>query len=189
MCIRVGPAQGSGVLISPDGYILTAAHVAQTPDESAVITLHDGTEVKGKTLGMDRDIDAGLVKIEDPPRNGSAWPFVEMGSSGEIRPGQWCIVTGHPGGYQKGRDPVFRVGRVLGRDAKVIVTDCPLIGGDSGGPLFDFDGNVIGIHSRIGAPLTVNMHVPVNAYAEGWAAWPVGRCGAPSCAARPSSVS
>ena len=168
VCIRVGVAQGSGVLINRDGYVLTAAHVAQTPDQPAKIILHDGRVVNGTTLGMDRSIDAGLVKIDDPPSQGTEWPFVEMGTSDRVRAGQWCAVTGHPGGFQTGRDPVFRVGRVLARDTKVIVTDCPLIGGDSGGPLFDMDGRVIGVNSRIGPQLTQNMHVPVNAYSQQW---------------------
>ena len=166
--VRVGQAQGSGVLISADGYVLTAAHVAQVPDRRAEIRLHDGQRVYGVTLGMNREIDAGLIKIESPPPTGKTWPFAPMGRSSRVRPGQWCVVTGHPGGYQAGRNPVFRVGRVLDRDATVIRTDCPLIGGDSGGPLFDMDGRVIGINSRIGPPLTVNLHVPVGAYDKEW---------------------
>ncbi len=172
--IRVGAAQGSGVLINADGYILTAAHVAQVPDQPAQIVLHDGRRVRGVTLGMNRKIDAGLVRIEEDLKAGESWPFVEMGKSENVRPGQWCVATGHPGGYVRGRDPVFRVGRVLARDRTVIVTDCPLIGGDSGGPLFDMDGKVIGINSRIGPPLTANMHVPVSAYSKDWEAMAQG---------------
>ena len=63
---------------------------------------------------------------------------------------------------------MFRLGRVLLTDRFAITTDCTLVGGDSGGPLFDMDGKVIGINSRIGRPLTNNMHVPIAAYRENW---------------------
>src|SRR5205814_1487472 len=67
-----------------------------------------------------------------------------------------------------GRKPVVRVGRILSNKSGVMTTDCTLVGGDSGGPLFDMEGKVIGIHSRIGGSLTANMHVPVNTYRDTW---------------------
>ena len=95
-------------------------------------------------------------------------PFAEMGISDVLKEGQWCLATGHPGGYQSDRAPVLRVGRVLLSDQAAITTDCTLVGGDSGGPLFDMDGKVIGINSRIAGPLTANMHVPVNTFKDTW---------------------
>jgi serine protease Do len=85
-----------------------------------------------------------------------------------LTPGQWCLSIGHPGGYQRGRAPVLRFGRVLSAAADVISTDCTLVGGDSGGPLFDLEGRVVGIHSRIGGSLSANFHVPVNTYRDTW---------------------
>ena len=82
--------------------------------------------------------------------------------------GQWVIAIGHPGGYQAGRPPVVRVGRILEVSAKHLRTDCTLVGGDSGGPLFDMHGQVIGIHSRIGGSISYNIHVPVDTYTETW---------------------
>ena len=83
------------------------------------------------------------------------------------------MVTGHPGGYKSGRAPVVRVGRILEintrSEARFIRTDCTIVGGDSGGPLFDMNGRVIGIHSRIGNPITANLHVPVDTYRDTWA--------------------
>jgi len=63
---------------------------------------------------------------------------------------------------------VVRVGRILTKDSKALVTDCTLVGGDSGGPLFDMSGKVIGIHSRIGLNVAQNYHVPVDTYRETW---------------------
>jgi serine protease Do len=161
--IRAG-GQGSGVIISADGYVLTAGHVSRVADRDVVLVLHDGRRVKGKTLGANTNIDSGLIKITEPGK----YPFVEMGKSCEACKGQWCVTTGHPGGLKPDRPPVVRLGRILDCGERLIRTDCTLINGDSGGPLFDLDGRVIGIHSRIGAPLTANIHVPVDTYRDTW---------------------
>lgn len=162
--VRVGAAQGSGVIIDKEGHVLTAGHVVGKPNRDVIFILPDGKQVRGKTLGMNRQIDSGLMKITEE----GEWPFLEMGDSSKLRSGQWVLATGHPGGYERGRTPVVRVGRVLSNRDSVVVTDCTLVGGDSGGPLFDMDGKVIAIHSRIGGSLASNMHVPVNTYQETW---------------------
>jgi serine protease Do len=162
--VRIGSGQGSGVIISADGYVLTAAHVVGKPGRDLTLVLHDGRTIKGKSLGVNHAIDAGLIKISEQ----GSWPHLEMGSSGELREGQWCLAFGHPGGFQRDRQPVLRAGRVLVSRASVVMTDAALVGGDSGGPLVDLEGRVIGIHSRIGSAITANMHVPVDTYRETW---------------------
>ncbi|TVS19712.1 MAG: PDZ domain-containing protein [Planctomycetaceae bacterium] len=164
VAVVVGSAHGSGVIISEDGYILTAAHVAGQPNRRATVIMSDGRRVRGTTLGCHLTLDAGLMKITDA----GPWPYAEMAEDDSLRRGQWCLVTGHPGGYKQGRPPVVRVGRVLSTDRFAVTTDCTLVGGDSGGPLFDMEGKVIGINSRIGRDLTANLHVPVVAYRENW---------------------
>lgn len=167
--------QGSGVIITGDGYILTAAHVAGRPQQRITVTLHDGTAIEGISMGSNRSYDAGLVKITQANRegNGVPWPHATLGTSADLHPGQWCIATGHPGGWTKDRPAVLRVGRLLnivkdnGKD-NTLITDCPLIGGDSGGPLFNLKGELIGIHSRIGVDVDDNMHVPVDVFADSW---------------------
>jgi serine protease Do len=168
--LRVGPGQGSGVIVSEDGYILTAGHVSGKPGQDVTIILPDGKQLKGKSLGRNGlpnaigSMDSGLVKITDDGK----FPFLEMGKSGDLKKGQWCIAVGHPGGWKQGRSPVVRVGRILDKGPAAIRTDCTLVGGDSGGPLFDMEGRVIGINSRIGGPITANIHVPVDTYRETW---------------------
>jgi serine protease Do len=164
VCLQVGGASGSGVIVSKDGLILTAGHVSGEPDRPIAIILPDGKRVKGKTLGVYRGIDSGMVKITDP----GEWPYVELASSANLKPGQWCISTGHPGGYKAGRSPVVRVGRVGRVEDNAVQSDCTLVGGDSGGPLFDMQGRLIGIHSRIGLPISFNIHVPVDTYSDTW---------------------
>ncbi len=168
VAVQVGAAQGSGVIIDAEGHVLTAAHVSGEPGRTAWLVLHDGTRVSGKTLGAYRTLDAGLIKIDQLPRD-TNWQFASMGDSREITPGKWCLAAGHPGGFQSDRPPVVRLGRILSlNDNATITTDCTLIGGDSGGPLFGMNGQVIGINSRIGNPLTVNLHVPVNTFKDEW---------------------
>jgi serine protease Do len=82
--------------------------------------------------------------------------------------GQWVLAIGHPGGWDEKRGLVLRVGRLLYKNPTVLRTDCVLVGGDSGGPLFDFEGRVIGIHSRIGNALWDNFHVPIDTFSEDW---------------------
>ena len=165
--VQIGMAQGSGVIITKSGYVFTAAHVAMRPGQIAELTLSDGRKVRATTLGMNRFVDAGLIKIDDPPPEGG-WPFVTLGSSKDLAQGTWCIAAGHPGGYDPKRGVVIRIGRVLSIRDSALVTDCALIGGDSGGPLFDLNGQLIGVHSRIGNDVTDNLHVPIDRYDESW---------------------
>jgi serine protease Do len=169
VCLRVGGASGSGVIISADGYILTAGHVSGAPGRDVSIVMPDGSIVRGKTLGGNGTMDSGLVKITKPGK----YPFAPTGSSADLKKNDWCVVTGHPGGYKPGRSPVVRVGRILEIntrvDAQYLRTDCTIVGGDSGGPLFDMNGRVIGIHSRIGNNITHNLHVPIDTYRDTWA--------------------
>ena len=162
--VRIGSSSGSGVIISEDGYVLTAGHVSGKPGLDVVFILHDGREVKGKTLGANHGIDSGLMKITTKEK----WPYVPMAPSETTQAGQWVIAMGHPGGFMPGRAPVVRLGRVLFSNKNVICTDCTLVGGDSGGPLFDFQGRVIAIHSRIGWQTTTNFHVPIATYRDTW---------------------
>lgn len=162
--IDCGGAQGSGVIISRDGLVLTAAHVIGQPGLDASIRLYDGRTVVAKTKGLAHNLDSGLMKITDP----GDFDYLDMGESESLKLGQWVMAVGHPGGYEAARGMVVRVGRVLSLTSRVIRTDCTLVGGDSGGPLVDMKGNVIGIHSRIGARLTDNMHVPIDVFAAGW---------------------
>jgi S1-C subfamily serine protease len=168
--LQHGSTQGSGVLINEDGYILTAAHVAGKPKQKMWVVLHDGRRVEGVSMGVNRDTDAGLVRIlKNRDQNNQPWPHAALPAVGErVKSGQWCIAGGHPGGWMADRPAVIRVGRILRVTDSTIVSDCSLIGGDSGGPLFDLQGKLIGIHSRIGIDVDDNMHVPMNVYMDSW---------------------
>ncbi len=166
--VKIGPAQGCGVIITDSGYVLTAAHVAMRPNKTAVITLSDGRNVMATTMGMNRNVDAGLIKINEGQNGGQPWPHATLGTSDKLVAGMWCIATGHPGGYDQVRGPVTRVGRILAVRPGSIVTDCALIGGDSGGPLFDLAGRLIAVHSRIGNDVADNLHIQIDHYDYSW---------------------
>ena len=126
VAVRIGPAQGSGVLVSGDGYVLTAAHVAGQPGRLVLAFLSDGRAVRGRTLGVNRSMDAGLLKL-DPPDGSDAtfrWPHAQMGRADQVKPGQWVMALGHPGGYDADRPAVVRIGRVLAVRKNHLKTDC-----------------------------------------------------------------
>lgn len=178
--LRVGNAQGSGVIVNPDGLVLTAAHVSGNPGSRVSILSEDsqaqvqappfgrgrrgGRSTAGVTLGRDKTQDASMVRIESERKD---WPWCPIAKV-DAEPGDWCIVLGHPGGLDRERGIVVRVGRVISRRRDSIQTDCELIGGDSGGPLFNMKGEVIGINSRIADRLDFNLHVPISAYSQNW---------------------
>ncbi len=188
--ILIGLGAGSGVIVDEKGLVLTAAHViagetfmmkgaGYKAGRSCMIVLADGRKVKAKTLGINPDTDAGMVQITEPGPNDGKWPFAPVGRSASLKKGQWVVAMGHPGGPKQGRPPAVRLGRVENLTADLVRTNCALVGGDSGGPLFDLDGKVVGIHSRIGLTLNQNIHVPIEKFLEEWdkmvAGEPLGR--------------
>jgi len=82
--------------------------------------------------------------------------------------GDWVVGLGHPGGYDPQRSVVVRLGRIISQDLGMMQTDCTIIGGDSGGPLFDMNGRVVAIHSRISDSTAENFHVPITAFYDSW---------------------
>jgi serine protease Do len=163
--LRIRNSYGSGVVVTGDGYILTAGHVSGEPGRRVRISFPDGTNAEGTTLGRNPTMDAGLIKINSDRTD---WPHCPMGTMDSLELGQWCVTVGHPGGFREDRGPVYRLGRLIYINSRMIQTDCELIGGDSGGPLFDLEGNVIAIHSRIGPETEMNFHVPIGIYHDGW---------------------
>jgi serine protease Do len=157
-------SSGSGVITTADGLILTAAHVVQGAEELLVV-FPDGEQVPGKVLGANYSKDIAMVQIT---RKGP-WPFAAMGASKPLAAGDWLIALGHSAGFDAARTPPVRFGRVVSKGpGNFLTTDCTLIGGDSGGPLFDLDGKIVGINSSIGVSLTNNNHAGIDGFKEDW---------------------
>ena len=164
VCIDLGEGSGSGVIVSADGLILTAAHVSGGVKKKVTVILEDGTRLKAETLGLVADTDAAMIRITEPGTR----PFVEIDKSDSTRLGDWVFSLGHSGGFDKNRGSVVRLGRLVRILDSTFQSDCTLIGGDSGGPLFDLTGKLVGIHSRVGQQLQVNMHVPISEFVKHW---------------------
>ena len=163
LSMRTG-SSGSGVIATEDGLILTAAHVVQGSDELMVV-FPDGKQVQGKVLGANYSKDVAMVQIKEAGK----WPHAEMGVSKHLEAGDWVIALGHSAGFDAGRTPPVRFGCVTSKGpGNFLTTDCTLIGGDSGGPLFDLDGKIIGINSSIGQSLTNNNHAGIDGFREDW---------------------
>lgn len=166
-CVAVsdGVGFGSGVIISADGLVLTAGHVMASRDNGQYeVILSSGKVVRAKALGKNLDVDSGMLQIlEEGP-----FPFVELDETNKFKQGQWVVSLGHSGGWKLGRNPPVRTGRILARRTHQILTDAVLIGGDSGGPLFNLDGQLIAIHSSIGDSVAENRHVPVATFKRDW---------------------
>jgi serine protease Do len=164
VCIEVGEGSGTGVIVSADGLILTAAHVSSGVGKKVTIVLEDGTKLKAETLGLVSDTDAAMIQITDK----GTYPFVEIDRDSTTRLGDWVFALGHSGGFDKNRGSVVRLARLIRMANSTYQSDCTLIGGDSGGPLYDLTGKLIAIHSRVGQQTQVNMHVPMSEYITHW---------------------
>jgi serine protease Do len=164
VCVDLGEGSGSGVIVSEDGLVLTAAHVSTAVGKELTIVLEDGTRLKAEALGLVASTDAAMIQIlEEGP-----FPFAEVDRLDSARLGDWVFSLGHSGGFDQDRGSVVRLGRLVRIAGSTFQTDCILIGGDSGGPLFDLAGRVIGIHSRVGQHKLVNMHVPAKEFVTHW---------------------
>ncbi len=165
VAVTDGVGYGSGVIVSEDGLVLTAGHVMLTGGTDFRVIFPDGREAKAESWGRNLDVDAGMVRIIEA----GPWQHAEIGDSSSLQKGDWCVCLGHSGGYELGRRPPVRAGRVVDFEPDQLITDCPLIGGDSGGPLFDLEGKVIGIHSSIGSSIIENRHVAIGTFKKHWA--------------------
>ena len=165
-----GPRQpggeGSGFIVSADGLLLTNAHVVDEAEEITV-KLTDRREFKAKLVGLDKATDVAVLRIE-----AKGLPAVRIGDPKKLRPGEWVFAIGSPFGFENSVTAgiVSSTGRGL-RDAdsrfvNFIQTDVAVNPGNSGGPLFNLDGEVVGINSQIfsrsGGYMGISFAIPID---------------------------
>jgi serine protease Do len=156
---------GSGFIIDPSGLVVTNNHVIEGADEITV-TLQDNTSLKAKVLGRDQTGDIALLKVDA----GKPLPALQFGDSTTMRVGDWVLAIGNPFGL--GGTVTAGIVSARGRDIHegpyddFIQTDAPINRGNSGGPLFDMDGQVIGINTAIYSPsggsIGIGFAIPAN---------------------------
>jgi serine protease Do len=155
---------GSGVIVSPDGYILTNNHVVGNAEEIHV-TLMDKREFTAKVIGKDPKTDLALIKIDTK----TPLPAAQLGDSNQTEVGDWVVAIGNPFGFSLTVTAgiVSAKGRILGGNYDdFIQTDASINPGNSGGPLFNTTGQVIGIntaiYSRTGTNAGIGFAIPVD---------------------------
>ena len=154
---REGQSLGSGFFISADGYVVTNNHVVAPSNRGTItevtVTLPDGTEYEAEVVGTDAESDLAVLKVD----RGEPFPFVQFGDSAQARPGDWVVAIGNPFGLggTVTSGIVSAIQRTTGQGGaydRFIQTDASINRGNSGGPLFDMQGNVIGINNAIFSP-------------------------------------
>lgn len=156
--------EGSGFIVTPDGYILTNAHVVSGASEVTVKTT-DRREYTAKVIGVDDRTDVAVIKID-----GKNLPTVKVGDPSKLRPGEWVIAIGSPFGFENSvtAGVVSATSRSMpgGNYAPFIQTDVAVNPGNSGGPLFNMNGEVVGINSQIysrtGGYMGVSFAIPID---------------------------
>lgn len=159
---------GSGFIVSGDGYILTNAHVVDAADEITV-RLTDKREYKAKVIGADKRTDVALIKID-----ANNLPTVRLGDPNQLKVGEWVVAIGSPFGFDNSVTAgiVSAKGRSLPQESYVpfIQTDVAVNPGNSGGPLFNMRGEVVGINSQIysrsGGYMGLSFAIPIDVAME-----------------------
>ncbi|MEN8866858.1 MAG: trypsin-like peptidase domain-containing protein [Akkermansiaceae bacterium] len=169
VAVMLNGGSGSGVIVSPQGLVITAAHVTNEPNKQIKVLLADGRELPATSLGVDHETDGALLQINAP----GPFPFRPYVKTKTYNIGDWVIATGHPGGPVVDRPAPVRLGRISEAGTTsgfndAITTSAMVISGDSGGPLYNLKGEVIGINSNISGSWRINKHVPLPSIIARW---------------------
>lgn len=159
---RVVAVGATGLMVSRDGYVLTCAHGGLKPGTVLPITFADGSKLEGTRLGADDGQDVALFKATAK----GDLPFVDIGKPLPLREGKWVVSIGYPRPVEHGKPPLVRLGRMVGYNPWWLAVDSIMAPGDSGGPLFDLDGRLIGTVRGDADPY--NKFANVNAFRSSW---------------------
>ncbi len=154
---RRGTSLGSGFIIDGEGYVITNNHVIQGAEDITVI-LRDDTQLKAKLIGADARVDLAVLKVDPPGKK--PLPAIKFGDSDKIRVGDWVVAIGNPFGlgHSVTAGIISARGRSLSNESldDYLQTDAAINKGNSGGPLFNTEGEVIGVNTAIYSPSGTN---------------------------------
>lgn len=172
--ITAGTRSGTmatGVVFDPTGLVLTAGHVVRGNPRRLMVVFPDGTRRRGRIVSgfFEDDVDLGLIAIidrdDDRDDDWDGWPFSPLAPAGSIESSEWIVTLGHAAAISsdEGRVPATRIGRVIGLERAELAIDSPIDAGDSGGPILDLEGRIVGIASRCGHLPWQNLATSIDA--------------------------
>lgn len=161
---------GSGAVIRDDGLVLASGHHQLETQTPVSVWLGDGRKVNGRVLSVHEPFDISLIRIDSR----GTWPSVVLGHPERLQVDDSVLALGYPAGYrdrfgrepEDGRPPLLRVGRVLQVSATQILSTARIWGGDSGGPLYDLDGRLVGVHGLQQTELSGYGHARVDLFRQ-----------------------
>ena len=163
---RVGTS-ATGVVFDRSGLVLTAGHVVEGDPRRLSIELPDGRRFRARVVSsvFDGDVDLGVLDVIEPDDEPVDLPWSPLAPADSLERTDWVVVLGHAASIESAADPApaARIGRVIGLDRAELALDGPIDAGDSGGPVFDLEGRIVGIASRCGHLAWQNLATSIEA--------------------------
>ena len=161
-------SMATGVIFDPSGLVLTAGHVVRGNPRRVTVVLPDGDRCRGRVISgfFQDDVDLGVIEMvrgedEDP----EPLPYSPLAPAGSLMLGEWIVTLGHAAAISndQNREAATRIGRIIGLEGAELAMDSPIDAGDSGGPILDLEGRIVGIASRCGHRPWQNLATSVDA--------------------------
>lgn len=153
--------RSSGVIVSEAGHVLTVAHGLHGDSTKAVIVFHDGSKAAAEIILRDKVLDVAVLKLLDEAAGPKRIP-ISIASTASLQKETMVLAAGYPGREPDGLRPVVRLGELLAVEPTALRSSCTLTAGDSGGPLANHQGKLIGLHRQIGLSRESNHHLPLQ---------------------------
>ena len=161
-------SMATGVIFDDSGLVLTAGHVVRGNNRNLTVELPDGERYRGRIIScfFEEDVDLGIIEIirsnEEEPE---PFPFSPLAPAGSLMLSEWIVTLGHAAAISSNgnSEPATRIGRIIGLEGAELAMDSPIDAGDSGGPILDLEGRIVGIASRCGHRPWQNLATSVDA--------------------------
>ena len=161
-------SMATGVIFDDSGLVLTAGHVVRSNTRNLTVELPDGERYRGRIIScfFEEDVDLGVIEItRNNEEDSEPFPFSPLAPAGSLMLGEWIVTLGHAAAISSNdnSEPATRIGRIIGLEGAELAMDSPIDAGDSGGPILDLKGRIVGIASRCGHRPWQNLATSVDA--------------------------